>query len=178
MSRYNNEDARKLVELEIQNRKEALKLYPEIIKVVEQFDGKVLNKRLETALKKVNERLCCKRGYSDFRIVFTMNRRYEMSSTGNTIYLRYFYLELNTWLETYRINKMEDSFLENERIRASVLIDSLLKGKEHMEKTIEQLQIGVYRADEWKARIEQLEKEICSVKKEIPGIIADYYGIN
>ena len=71
---YTNEDARKLVELEIQNRKEALKLYPEIIKVVEQFDGKVLNKRLETALKKVNERLCCKRGYSDFRIVFTIGK--------------------------------------------------------------------------------------------------------
>ena len=176
MNRYSNEDARNLVELEIRNRKEALKLYPEIIKVVEQFDGKVLNKRLETALKKVDERLSCNRGYSDFYICYAGERVY-VRQEGGVHYLSNYYINLNPYLKTYCIKRIEESFLENERIRASVLIDSLLKGKAYLEKTIAELEQGIDRADEWKTRIDQLKEEIKSVRQEIPHIIADYYGI-
>lgn len=173
---YNNEDARKLVELEIANRKEALKLYQAIIKVVERFDGYVLNKRFDTALKKVDKRLGYNRGFSNFEITFA-GERSCMKLEGGAIYIRSFYIELNTYMQTYSFNKYEESFLENERMRASVLIDSLIKGKEYLENTIVQLEQGIDRADEWKTRIDQLKEEIKSIKQEIPYIIADYYGI-
>ena len=180
MNRYSNEDARNLVELEIKNRKEALKLYPEIIKVVEQFDGKVLNKRLETALKKVDERISCDRGFYHFEIAFnTINSRScaSVTSPGICNYLQDYCIVLNSYLETYFVDRMEESFLENERIRASVLIDSLLKGKEYLEKSVAELEKGIDRAEEWRSRIDQLKKEMESIRKEIPYIIADYYGI-
>ena len=172
MNRYSNEDARNLVELEIKNRKEALKLYPEIIKVVEQFDGKVLDKRLETALKKVDERISCDRGIYHFEIVFNCA---SITSFGFN-YKDYCFV-LNSYLEMYLVDRMEESFLENERIRASVLIDSLLKEKEYLEKSVAELEKGIDRADEWKEKVEQLNEEIRSIRKEIPYIIADHYGI-
>ena len=53
---YCNEDAKNLVRLEIENRKSALAVYDEVIELVKKYDGKILNKRFETALKKIDER--------------------------------------------------------------------------------------------------------------------------
>ena len=55
--RYNSdktdrdEVAKKLVELEIENMKEFIDLIPSIKEVLKTFDGKVINKRMETALR-------------------------------------------------------------------------------------------------------------------------------
>ena len=55
--RYNSdktdrdEVAKKLVELEIKNMKEFIDLIPSIEEVLKIFDGKVINKRMETALR-------------------------------------------------------------------------------------------------------------------------------
>ena len=185
MNRYSNEDARNLVKLEIKNRKEALNLYPEIIKVVEQFDGKVLNKRLETALKKVDERISCDRGFYHFEIVFnTINSRScrSVTSPGTCNYIEDYCFVLNSYLDTYFISasgkdRMEESFLVNEKIRASVLVDSLLKGKAYLEDQITKLEQSLEKIDELKSKIEQLETEIKSIKEEIPYLVRVYYGI-
>ena len=179
MKGYCNEDARNLIGLEIQNRKEALTLYPEIIKVVEQFNGKVLNKRFDTALKKVNKRLGYDRGYSSFVINLSTydNNCCQSVNGSNYIYIRSHYIELNTYLPTYSVDRRESSLLENERIKSDILIESLLKGKTHLEESIKKLEQSIDKVDEWKARLEQLEAEMKNIRKEIPHLVADYYGI-
>ena len=130
MKHYCNEDARNLVELEIKNRKEALKLYDGIIEVVNKFDGKVLNKRFDTALKKLDGRLSYNREYSWFEIymnVFDSRtcKSVKKDSYGYscTNYLTDSYLKLNTLLYTYSYNKDEKVLLDNERIISSVLVE-------------------------------------------------------
>ena len=43
---------------------------------------------------------------------------------------------MNSYLPTYSVDRREASLLENERIKADVLIESLLKGKAYLEETI------------------------------------------
>ena len=54
MAFYGNEElARKLVLKEIEVKEDFVRKTPEMIEIVRKFDGKVLNKRLETALRNV-----------------------------------------------------------------------------------------------------------------------------
>lgn len=187
MKYYCNEDARNLVELEIQNRKEALKLYDGIIEVVKKFDGKVLNKRFDTALKKFDGRLSYNREYSWFEInmnVFDSRscKSVEKDSYGHscTNYISDNYLRLNSIVYTYSnsANDKDKVILNNERIISSVLIDSLNKGKEHIQKEIEKLENSIDKAGEWKTKLEKLKREVENVMNEVPYIIREYYDIN
>ncbi len=185
MKHYCNEDARNLVELEIQNRKEALKLYDGIIEVAKKFDGKVLNKRFETALKKVDERLSCDRSYSWFEINMSVfdNRSCKSVKKDSygyscTNYITDNYLRLNNLVYTYSYNTKDVVMLDNERIISSVLIEALNKGKKQMEEKIIQLENSINKVDEWKNKLKALQIEMEEVMKEVPYIIREYYDIN
>ena len=185
MNYYCNEDARNLVELEIQNRKEALKLYDGIIEVVQKFDGKVLNKRFDTALKKVDERLSCNREYSWFEINMNVfdNRSCKSVKKDSygyscTNYITDSYLRLNNLVYTYSYSAKDIVMLDNERIISSILIEALNKGKEQMEKEIKKLEESINKVDEWKSKLKALQIEMEEVMKEVPYIIREYYDIN
>lgn len=185
MKHYCNEDARNLVELEIQNRKEALKLYDGIIEVVKKFDGKVLNKRFETALKKVDGRLSCNRSYSWFEINMSVfdNRTCKSVKKDSygyscTNYLTDNYLRLNSLLYTYSSNPADKTMLDNERIKADVLIESLNNGKKYIEEKIAELESSIDKVDGWKKELEALKSQMEKVMKEVPYLIRDYYDIN
>lgn len=185
MKYYCNEDAKNLVELEIKNRKEALELYDKVIEVVEKFDGKVLNKRLETALKKVDERLSCDRRYSSFEIQMSVFDSRSCRSVNkddlgysHVNYISDSYLTLNGYLPTYSYSANEKVLLYEERIISSVLIESLNYGKKHMEETIVSLEESLDKVPEWKERLEALRVEMEKTMKEIPYIIREYYDIN
>ena len=185
MRHYCNEDARNLVELEIQNRKEALKLYDGIIEVVQKFDGKVLNKRFDTALKKVDERLSCNREHSWFEINMSVfdNRSCKSVKKDSygyscTNYITDNYLRLNNLVYTYSYNPKDNVMLDNERIISSVLIEALNKGKEQMENKIKELENSIDKVDEWKSKLKALQIEMEEVMKEVPYIIREYYDIN
>ena len=185
MPYYCNEDARNLVKLEIENRKEALKLYDGIIEVAKKFDGKVLNKRFETALKKVDERLSFNRRYSFFEIeMSTFNNRscksVKKDSYGYscTNYISSNSLVLNSMVYTYSNDKNDKVLLENERINSSVLVEALNNGKKQMEEKIKTLEESINKVEEWKEKLESLKSEMEKIMYDVPSIIRDYYNIN
>ena len=184
MKYYCNEDARNLVQIEIDNRKEALRLYSAIIEVVEKFDGKVLNKRFETALKKVDERLSFDRSFSSFSIKMNVfnNRSCKSVKTDSygyscTNYISTNDLKLNSYLPTYSYNPDEKVLLVEERSVSSALIESLNNGKNSMEETIKTLEESLNRVDEWKEKLNNLKNEMENLTKEIPYLIKEYYDI-
>ena len=61
---YSDEVSKKLVELELKNRKEMLGMYDDIINVMSKFDGKQFTKRVDTALKKINPNIRAKLEYN------------------------------------------------------------------------------------------------------------------
>lgn len=182
---YCNEDARNLVELEIQNRKDALKLYDGIIEVVKKFDGKVLNKRFDTALKQFDGRLSYNREYSWFEINMNVFDNRSCKSVKKdaygyscTNYITDSYLRLNNLVYTYSNNSNDKVMLDNERIISSVLIEALNKGKEQMQNKINELENSIDKVDEWKTKLEALKHEMENIMGEVPYIIREYYDIN
>lgn len=184
---YCNEDARNLVLLEIENRKSALELYTEVIELVKKFDGKVLNKRFETALKKIDDRLSYGRSYNSFYIEMSVwnNRSCRSVKTdsygySSTNYIDTDSIRLNTYIQTYSCGKNDPySFmLCDERIIAEPIIEALNKGKTSLEKNIEALEKSIDKVEEWKEKCEALKKEMEEITKDIPYIIKEYYDIN
>lgn len=187
MKYYCNEDAKNLVELEIQNRKEALKLYDGIIEVVKKFDGKVLNKRFDTALKKFDGRLGYNERNSFFEIEMNVFDNRSCKSVKKdtygyscTNYITDSYLTLNTIMYTFSYNPdIEKVMLDKDRrIIAEVVIKGLEKGKADIEKKIEVLENSIDKAEEWKTKLEKLKREVENVMSEVPYIIREYYDIN
>ena len=68
MRYVNDETAKKLVELQIKNREYAFSLYDEIIEVLAKFDGKQVTKRIETALRKIDDNIRVENEYNSFII--------------------------------------------------------------------------------------------------------------
>jgi hypothetical protein len=184
MAYYNNEDAKNLVKLEIENRKSALELYTEVIELVKKYDGKILNKRFETALKKIDERLSYERAYNSFYITMSCWNNRSCRSTkkdsfgySSTIYIHGNDIRLNTYIETYSYGE-NPSMLNDERINADVLIEALNKGKIQIEKTIAELENSIDKVQEYKEKCEALKKEMEETTRDIPYLIKDYFNIN
>lgn len=182
---YSNEDSKNLIRLEIENRKEALKLYEEIIELVKKYDGKVLNKRFDTALKKIDERLSYDRQYNSFYIEFSVwnNRSCKSTKTdsygySSTLYISTDCIRLNTYIQTYSHGRNEPCMLCDERIIAKPIIEALNKGKAGIEKTIADLENSIDKAQEYKEKCEALKKQMEEITKDIPYLIKEYFDIN
>lgn len=182
---YCNEDARNLVNLEIENRKKALELYPQIIECVEKFNGKVLNKRFETALRKIDD--CLRYNWEDsrFGIEVRLNNRCIQSVKTDTYgyaqwnYISGFELTLTSMLYTVSYNPDDRRMLdENGRIIAPVIIKALNERKQSIENTIAELEEKLNNVQEYRNKLEALRIEMEKVMNDVPYIIREYFDIN
>ena len=70
MNYYSKETATKLMQKEIEIMKAALLHQKAIKEVIKQFEGKVFNKRMDTAIKGIDKRLSAEVNYSLFNIIY------------------------------------------------------------------------------------------------------------
>lgn len=182
---YCDEDAKNLVSLEIENRKKALTLYPQIIECVEKFNGKVLNKRFETALRKIDDNLRYDWNGSRFDIEVILNNRCIQSvkadgyGYANWNYISGLNLTLNSVLYTVSYNPDDRKMLdENGRIIAPVIIKALNERKQSIENTIAELEEKLNNVQEYRNKLEALRIEMEKVMSDVPYIIREYFDIN
>ena len=182
---YCAEDARNLILLEIKNRKSALELYPKVIEVVQKYDGKTLNKRFDTALKKADSRLGYDRGMYQFRINMNCfdNRscksvRVDKNGYSSTNYINEYYVRLNGYIQPYSHNTNELSALAEERLIAENVIVSLNEGKVKLEADVVKLEASLDKITAWKEKLEALKNEVESVMSEVPYLVRDYCDLN
>lgn len=187
MHYYSKDVAEKLVRLEIENRKHALSLYDEIEKVVRSFDGKVLNKRLETALQGVYKYTYVERRYNSFAIEICVDNDWVKGESKYGVhYVECRNLQLTQKLYTHsdgRYEPKENVMINNptgksERIIADVIIEGLKRGKKGLENEIADYEKWLTKVDEAKEKLESLTKEIESVTHDIPYLIRDYFDLN
>lgn len=167
--------ATQLVELEISNREYILTLIDDIVEVVKKFDGKVFNKRIETALQKAIEN----------------NSHYK---TGTHIYCLYEYdiFHMKLCVPDRRVHNLENwYFIENntldicfldaeiaivdKRIVAEAIIKDIRNQKQEIQERIIELKQGLLRVDEWEKRWREVESQITKLQKEIPHEIQRYF---
>lgn len=181
---YNKEVAGKLVELEIQNRKDCLKLYDQIIPIIERFDGKVLNKRLETALQNVNKYLRVDRNYTSFGISWWVENDYirntpDRNGFCTACYVQSRQLYMTTALFTSDRNMTDKVMLDEEnRLIADVILVALEQGKKNMEEHIRMLEESLPHAEEYEEELKAMKKAFEEKRDSIPYLIRDYYDMN
>lgn len=181
----NKENAIKLLELEISNMEYAIELAEKIKPIVEKFNGKVLNKRLETALREVDKHIDMNNGHrfeicyycENCRITFNKEDMYN----SRTEYVKQRELYLTDYLTTNTDRKSEENKCvvdENNRIKADVIIKGIERKQEYYRKEIDKIKNGLPKVDEYKQRIETIKNELEELQQEIPFWIKAYFELH
>ena len=168
---YNREDAVALINLEIKANKEALDLFDGIIKIVERFDGKVLNKRFETALQKnVSDHICAyKSAYGDFRFYYSIPDR-SVKSTDSEYCYNYIDIQ-NIYLI---VGDMSACLTDDGRICAEDLIEMLEYRRDQIRLEVSELESSVLMLDKTIEQHEKLVTALYNLRKSIPRAATTY----
>lgn len=170
--------AEELTKLHIKNLRRAAELADQVIEIVKQFDGKVLNVRFEKALKeKTGEHIVVRENYSTFSIDWYMDDRCVPSGDGcSVVYLDGMSISL-CFISDYD-NTKENMPIVNKRIVADNFIPDIKKQIESFLIDAGKLEESITKIGEWKARAKELTDQVNKLHNEIPYEIKDYYGLD
>lgn len=173
MAYYNDTDAAKLLDLEVEARQKILSLYGEVIRTIQSFDGKVLNKRLDTALKKIDKNISLHTEYGIFSIkYYTRCFNAQSSSVAYmTLYMADDYITM-CYCGCDSVTDLD------RRILSTPIIDSLYKHMETIEKSVDDIQEKKVCITEYKNRLSNIEHQLRELQDEIPFAIKHYYGLS
>lgn len=155
---YKKEDQDAAARAYIKAYRDAAALYPKIKKVIQSFDKKVFNKRLETALQ--NE--------TGAR-VFIENRL-------NMIDVHVYGGPRSTWITLAILSK--DDFIDGKRINAEKLIESLTDHRNTLLQTAARYEKQIDEIEQVKEQIKQIKHLLCNVLEPYDYTMRDIYGIN
>lgn len=154
---YTKEDQDNAARAYIKAYRDAAAIYPKIKKVIQSFDKKVFNKRLETAMQ--NE--------TGAR-VFVENR-------PNMIDI-HVYGPHSNWITLAILQKSD--FIDGKRINAEKLIESLTDHRNTLLKTAARYEKQIEEIDQIKIQIKQIKKLLNDVLEPYDYTMRDIYGIN
>lgn len=171
-----NEINEKLINLEIAARKDALALYPAIIDLARKFDGKIANKRFDTALKKIHPKLVFRMQYNSF--VINMDIENRCVNNGNHwVCLRDHQTYIIHWSITS--GSSEDGICQKDgsTIVGNNLVKALEQYKKGMEEYVQKLQATLVNIPNIINWYKAVRKSIDDFNDTVPGMIRDYYEL-
>lgn len=173
--------SKKLVELEIENRREMLKMYDGILEVLAKFDGKVFSKRVETALKKnVSENIGVKREFNSLIINYYYKNRCINYKEDGKEYESCAYLKdtHGTFVHAICYSSYDDGCMGNkDTIIFDKLKEQIDKAREYMEKSVKEMEIALAKVDETIKEYEELKKKCYDFNHSTNWCISQYYDI-
>lgn len=177
MRYHNDEDAKILIDLEIRARTKVLSVYGEVIRTVEAFDGKVLNKRLDTALKKIDKNLSLDVSYNSFVINY-YTREFNAPPTHDQYGRLYLYDDSKTLCHCTKYDTYGVSCVTLEgKIISAPIVDSLNKYAESLDQSITELQAKKGMVKEYREKLKSIETQLDELQKEMPTAIKQYYDL-
>lgn len=167
---YSMEDAIKRTLHDIQDMEDVNAVLPAVKKLLKAWDGKVLNKRLDTALQELN----------------LPGRIYLSDSYKNSWEIRYKPEKANDWYiilwghrPTCHYFDPAKSFVnENKRIDASRCNELIEEKRIERLKTIQSYKNHLETWETKKAQLSILSKEIDTLINSIPYTMRDYFNMN
>ena len=168
---YNRADAVALINLEIKADYEALELVDRIIETVKTFDGKVFNKRFETALQKnVSEHVYAHRNsYGHFEFYYSIPDR-SVKSTAS----EYCYNYLDNSDVCLIVGDSSACFTEDNRINASVMIQMLEERRTNLQFQVCALESSLLMLGSLISEHEKLVSALKDFRDRIPSSIKNY----
>lgn len=183
MDKKKKDTADKLIALEISNRRKAIELYPAIIETVKKFDGKVLNKRLETALRKINDNLRLEKSEYRFDICYYVENDHvpvPYRDYCGAEYVKYREIGMCEYMprnRAYDVNAQCPALNDDGRIIAENIITALNAGKKKLESEIIEMEEHSKKVDEYAAELDELAERMRSLQKKIPYLVSEYYKL-
>ena len=172
--KYSKEITIKLIELEIAAKEKSLGLTDQIITVVRKFDGKVANKRFDTALKGIDPSLRFVMEWNSFKIEMMIENR--MTHTGtHTAYIENFDV---TIIHGSISSAYGDSMIVNNGINGPLLINGLEKYKTETKEYIKILKKQVAEIDGILEDYQEIKKTEEDFKSRINYMIQYYFELD
>lgn len=173
------EISKQLVELEIKNRKYVLSLFDSIIETLSKFDKKQVNKRIDTALKKIDKNLSFTMEYNSFIIKLWYKDRSITKRNGDEIGNTY-YLKDNceTIVHCCVHSSYGDSVVNDDvRLIFESLKEQLLESKEYIEQSIFEIENQLSKVDDIISEYQELIDKCNKFNNKLNWCIAEYYNI-
>lgn len=175
---YNNdmELSRKLLKLEIKNRKYLISLYDSVLECLKKFDGKQVTKRIETALKKIDDNIHMKNDGNSFVIELYFKDRSISHNNG------YYYLKNSDENFCYcsRFSSYGDGVINVDNTNSlnyAILEKEMLKHKDYLIQSIEKSEKQLKDIDSLIEEYKDLQEKCNDFNNKIHWSIAEYYNI-
>ena len=187
---YDKETATNTVNIQLENFRKCIEIINEMREVIGKFDGKVINKKFETALReRTGEIITVKFSYRRVEIELVATRCGKSRVHPVESY-PYFPLCINaleggTFESGYYKENQRGQFVEvtektpagNDRLIAENMLTAMNKAVKYYEKRITENSEALKHVDEYAAKVaemERLEKEL----REIPNEVRRYFDFN
>lgn len=141
----------------IKQYRDAAALYPQIKNVIQEFDGKVFNKRLQTALQD------------------RTGARVYVENRPNMIDI-HIYGSRGEWVTLAVL--LKDDMEAGKRINAGKLIESLTERRAGMLRKAADYEKQIEQVEQVKEQIRQLDSRLKAILEPFDYTIRDIYGIN
>jgi len=149
-----------------------------VAKVIKQFDGKVFNKRLGTALQQIDKRLQVEAPYNSFNIKYCAYDYEERSiRTGNKDTA---YIDNDTVYIVGMCKVSQDdhrALTDDNRIIADNIIKNIENLKKHNKETYNEVENQLAQVQFFKARKARITAEIEEHNNEVNYSIATYFDL-
>lgn len=141
----------------IEDYRAAAGLLPALKEVFTRFDGKVFNKRLQTALQEKIGRVC--------------------------VHVHHYSIDIYTYGEKTRRNITiaclpRKDLIDEKRIPAEKLIESATERRESLLQEAAQLERAMDQADAVKMQIETMRRQLDGILQPLGYLARDIYGLN
>lgn len=161
---------KKLMEKEIENIDRVLKLEDQILKVVEDFEGYVFNKRFENKLKEIDDNLRIDTPYQAVYIEYLIFGNNYINFKDTTYYLDRNYFSLNRYLKLEEIKNSDNRFISQK------MIEKLKVGFEDLRNAKKQAFEDIEEAAEALKEYKELESKINDYNKKTSFNIQNYFN--
>ena len=186
MNNYGNdlgvemEIARKQIKLS----RDALEMVPAVLETIKRFDGKVANKRLETALEAVNSGFTCRRNqygneweikwYTQDRSITVKSINWRGMETCNAYYIR----QSEAYFARDLFDNTYGSFTDDEgRWMVENICKQIEAEAESWKQDIEKWEEELENIDDLRDRKRKLEAEIEAHNKGISWLADEYFSL-
>ena len=179
MNKYytlSEDQIKELVKMELAITKNAINLAEDVKKVVTKFDGKQLNKRLQTELQKIDDRLSLNTDFNSFDILFSDYENRSITTDRGC-----YYVNNNSVIiaGTAKRNAYGDSSTtEDNKIIAAAVIASIDKQVEYLTKTVKQIEEQLENIAIYKQQKRQIVDQIKEHNKSITFTIRNYFDLD
>ena len=168
----------RLTEKQIEVYETLLSCVPAIEEVVRKFDGKVANKRIETALQEIHHGIFFRRNQNSENWELTITEwenRYVQGEPDKSGYRGMHYVSQNT---LYLAEEYSGHFMaDGGRLIADKLIEQIERKRESYARDVETMKDQLYRVDSLIARRDEIYKMRHEFNNSINCFLEEYFNL-